>query len=147
MAFSHVKNETRADWTGTVTVGNSAGSSTTMAATDLIRPSDWNSAHKELYTLSGNTTLGSTASGTNVVYAASGILSIGGTSDSVVFSKKIGGISHYENAPWGEFSTTTGSVSDNGGNATYVACPFILSSPLTFDFLRIPRSFSTHSTC
>ena len=45
MTVSHVKSNTIADWSGTVTVGNSTGGSTTMAASDMVRPSDWNSSH------------------------------------------------------------------------------------------------------
>ncbi len=45
MTISHVKSNTIADWSGTITVGNSTGGTTTMAASDLVRPSDWNSAH------------------------------------------------------------------------------------------------------
>ena len=45
ITVSHVKSNTIADWSGTVTVGNSTGGSTTMAASDMVRPSDWNSSH------------------------------------------------------------------------------------------------------
>lgn len=67
MALSHVKNDTIGDFTGTVTVFNSQGSTTTVAASDLVRPSDWNSAHNFFQTISGNTLGSSTASGTNLV--------------------------------------------------------------------------------
>lgn len=66
-ALFHPKSNTVADWTGTVTVGNSTGGTQTIAATDLVRPSDWNSAHNVSYTLSGNTVGGSTGQGTNIV--------------------------------------------------------------------------------
>lgn len=67
MPISHVKSDTIGDMTGTVTVMNSVGSTATVAATDLIRPSDWNSAHNQYLTLSGNTAGQSTISGTNIV--------------------------------------------------------------------------------
>lgn len=67
MAISHVKSNTIANWTGTVTVGNSTGGTQTANATDLVRPADWNSVHNQFYTLTGNTNNASTASGTNVV--------------------------------------------------------------------------------
>lgn len=86
MAVSHVKSDTIADFTGTFTGFNSQGSTTTIAATDVVRPSDWNSAHNQFYTLSGNTTNASTASGTNVVFSAAGNLTIGGSTGSLVFS-------------------------------------------------------------
>lgn len=55
----HAKDLTIGDFTGTVTVFNSAGVTTTALATDLVRPVDWNSAHNvtlsvaasELFTL------------------------------------------------------------------------------------------------
>lgn len=86
MAISHVKSNAVGDFTGTVTVFNSAGATATVAATDLVRPSDWNSAHNFTYTLSGNTLNASTASGTNVVYAGSGGVSLGGSTGTIVFS-------------------------------------------------------------
>jgi hypothetical protein len=45
MPISHAKSDTLADWSGAVTVNNSLGIATTMAGSDLVRPSDWNSAH------------------------------------------------------------------------------------------------------
>lgn len=86
MAVSHVKSDTIADFTGTITGFNSQGSTTTIAATDLVRPADWNSAHNQFYTLTGNTTGNSTASGTNVLFAGSGGVSVGGSTGTVVFS-------------------------------------------------------------
>src|SRR5215475_14248811 len=86
MAVSHVKSNTVADWTGTVTVFNSQGSTTSVAATNIVRPSDWDSAHNQFYTLTGNTTLSSTASGTNVVYSGAGNVTLGGSSDTVIIS-------------------------------------------------------------
>jgi len=50
LTISHAKSDTIADFTGTVTVNNSSGGTTTAVATDLVRPSDWNSNHQ--YTIS-----------------------------------------------------------------------------------------------
>ena len=86
MAVSHVFNNAVADWTGTVTGFNSQGSTTTIAATAIVRPSDWNSAHNQFYTLTGNTTGNSTASGTNVIIAGSGGISVGGSTGTLVIS-------------------------------------------------------------
>ena len=86
MAVSHIKSDTIADFTGTITGFNSQGSTTTIAATDLVRPSDWNSAHNQFYTLTGNTTGNSTASGTNVIFAGSGGISLGGSTGTLVIS-------------------------------------------------------------
>ena len=46
VTISHAKNITLGDWSGTVTVGNSTGGTVTAAASDLARPSDWNSNHQ-----------------------------------------------------------------------------------------------------
>ena len=54
MALYHVYSQTVADGT----------------ATSVVRPSDWNSAHSQMVTLSGNTVGASTISGTNIVYQA-----------------------------------------------------------------------------
>lgn len=45
ITVTHAKSNTIADWSGTVTVGDSTGGTSTAAASDLVRPSDWNSAH------------------------------------------------------------------------------------------------------
>lgn len=86
MSVLHAKSATLADFTGTVTAFDSAGNAVSVAATDLIRNTDWNSGHNQLYTLSGNTFSNSTASGSNVVFSAAGGASIGGSSDSLIFS-------------------------------------------------------------
>ena len=86
MAISHIKILTQADMTGTVTVFNSAGSTATVAATDLNRPSDWNSVHNQYLTIAGNTAGQSTVSGTNIVWAGGNnmTLSANGSTVSVV---------------------------------------------------------------
>ena len=86
MAVSHVFSNAVADWTGTVTVFDSAGATGTVAATNLVRPTNWNSAHNQFYTLTGNTTGNSTASGTNVLFAGSGGISVGGSTGTIVIS-------------------------------------------------------------
>jgi hypothetical protein len=86
VAVSHIKSNSVADWTGTVTVGNSAGATQTIAATDMQRPSDWNSAHNQFYTLSGNTNNASTASGTNVVFQGVGAVTLAGSTGTIGIS-------------------------------------------------------------
>ena len=51
--ISHIKSNTIADWTGAVTVGNSTGGTGTVNASDLVRPSDWNSSHAASIQLTG----------------------------------------------------------------------------------------------
>lgn len=67
MSITHVKSDTIADFTGTVTVYDQLGSTQTVAATDLVRPSDWNSQHYINYALSGNTAGSSQVSGLDVI--------------------------------------------------------------------------------
>jgi hypothetical protein len=86
LAVSHIKSNSVADWTGTVTVGDSAGATKTVAATDLLRPGDWNSAHNQFYTLSGNTNNASTASGTNVVFQGVGAVTVAGSTGTIGIS-------------------------------------------------------------
>ena len=46
MPISHVKTlQATNDWSGVITVGNSTGGTTTSQASDLVRPTDWNSNH------------------------------------------------------------------------------------------------------
>lgn len=77
-AVTHIKSNTVADFTGVVTVLDNAGSTQTIAATDLVRPSDWNSAHAQIATLSGNTAGATTISGTNFVIQGGNGLSVSG---------------------------------------------------------------------
>jgi hypothetical protein len=76
MAVTHVKSNIVADFTGTVTVFDSLGSTQTVNATQLVRPSDWNSAHAQLMTLAGNTLGASTLSGTNIVFSGGANLTL-----------------------------------------------------------------------
>jgi hypothetical protein len=139
MALSHVKNDTIADKTGTVTVWDGGGT-TTIVATDLVRPSDWNSAHNQYYTLSGNTSLSSTASGSNVVLAASGAgITLIGSSDSIVISSP-GYISIFEWPPVCPITTQTMSLS------TSAVAPFQLPEPISASFMRFPVSFTGTSS-
>lgn len=89
MAVSHVKSNPVANMTGTVTVFNSAGVTTTAAATDLVRPLDWNSAHNQFMTIGGNTVGASTLSGTNIVFEGAGAVTLSGNADTLVFSAPV----------------------------------------------------------
>lgn len=98
MSIVHAKSVTVADFTGTVTAFNSQGSTTTIAASDLARPSDWNSGHNQFYTLSGNTTNASTASGTNVVLQGGAGIVLGGSTGTIdIGLKPVSGWNPYPN--------------------------------------------------
>lgn len=139
MAVSHAKSQTGADFTGTVTVHNSQGSTATIAATDLIRPSDWNSGHNQLYTLSGNTTGNSTASGTNVIFEGHGPVVLGGTSNSLQFNLRSWDRTLFY--PWVHANEVTFSA---GHNSVYVV-PFRLDYDMSANCIKIP-GFCTNSS-
>jgi hypothetical protein len=86
MAVSHVKSNPVANMTGTVTVFNSAGITTTANATDLVRPTDWNSAHNQFMTIGGNTAGVSTLSGTNIEFHGGNNVTLSGDGQTIVFS-------------------------------------------------------------
>jgi hypothetical protein len=54
MTISHAKSVTVPDWSGVVTVANSTGGTTTNQASNLARPSDWNSAHQNTLSLAAS---------------------------------------------------------------------------------------------
>jgi hypothetical protein len=74
-AVVHAKSDTINDATGTVTFWDGATTASEIA-TNLVRPSDWNSGHNQLVTITGNTLGSSTMSGTNIVYGASNGISL-----------------------------------------------------------------------
>lgn len=54
LTVTHAKSNTIADFTGTVTVHNSSGGTQTIAASNLVLPSDWNSAHATSLAVAAN---------------------------------------------------------------------------------------------
>jgi hypothetical protein len=143
--LSHVKSNVVADMTGTVTVFNSAGSTTTVAATDVVRPSDWNSAHQQYLTISGNTAGTSAATATNVVF--------GGTNGiTVSLSTAAGGATVYfdghqnrimgEVQPWQAFAHSMATNSALGQNSLYFA-PFDLADDVYASRLNVFLSVLT----
>lgn len=54
VTVTHAKSNSIGDFTGTVTVYNSSGGSQSQLATNLVRPSDWNSAHQVTLNLTGS---------------------------------------------------------------------------------------------
>lgn len=147
MSVIHVKSNTIGDFTGTVTVLNSQGSTQTAAATDLVRPGDWNSAHNFFQTISGNTGGdASTASGTNLV--------IGGTNGaSVALSTAAGAATLWVDAggaPARNYFNPQDAyvqVAGQQGNATMHMQPAYIPA-VTFDRVAIPLvvTNSTNST-
>lgn len=149
-ALSHVKSDTIGDFTGTVTVFNSQGSTATVAATDLVRPSDWNSAHNFFQTASGNTAGdASTASGTNLVLGATGHVTL-------AMSTAAGAATLWVSAPpqntatfWWPFNEGV-NVQGQQGNATWNICPIptpptAVDGVVSIDRVCFPIIFSNSS--
>src|SRR5262245_7116460 len=135
MAVSHVLSNTVGDWTGTVTVLNSQASTTTIAATNLVRPVDWNSAHNQFYTLSGNTSNASTASGTNVVLQGLGAVTLVGSTGTIGISGPGITVSRYD--PFDEAVKNTGQA----GQASLQMHPVQLPS-VQYDRLGLRQVFT-----
>ena len=91
MQITHVKSNIVPDFTGTVTVYDNSGSTQTVAATNLVRPSDWNSAHALAITLTGNTAGESTVSGTNIIWQGGPNITLSGSAGTVLISGGAGG--------------------------------------------------------
>lgn len=137
-AISHQKSLTMADFTGTVTVFNSQASTVTIAATDLVRPSDFNSVHNFFITISGNTAGSSTASGTNLVLAGGSFITLsmntaaGAATISVSALPDAGYMSRYTDFGFDGNTTTIGTVT----KALFRA--FALLEPVSFTRVDIP---------
>ena len=112
MPITHHFSNAVADATGTVTFWNGA-TTDSAAATNLVRPSDWNSGHDIRYNLSGNTTNASSASGTDVIFSAGPGIVMGGSTGTLVVQGKH--VSDYEPTPMGNNS----SFSSFGQNTLY----------------------------
>src|SRR5882672_1506310 len=83
----HVFSNTVANATGTITIWNVSGIQQTMAATNVVRPQDWNSTHNMSVTLTGNTARGNTSvvGGTNIIFSASnGVMFSGDSAGSSI---------------------------------------------------------------
>lgn len=104
---AHPKVLTIADFTGTVTVGNSSGGTASMLATDLARPSDWNSAHNISFTLS--------ASDVGSFFAAGAGLGVSTNTAGVTFSDSAH--QFFEPFPF---------INSNSGTVTYAADAWVL---------------------
>lgn len=147
MAIQHIKSNTIADMTGTVTVYNSAGVTATVAATNLIRPADWNSAHKINYVLGGNTAGSSNVSGNEVeIHGGNNITLSADTANSrLIISAAAGGggvtVNNAELFPLGANS----AFITLGQNTIYFQ-RFVAQSNVVFSNMEIRVSGSTVSS-
>ena len=138
MPIQHVKTNGFADQTGTITVWN-GGTTSSLAATDAVRPSDWNSNHALAFTVAGNTTGGSTVSGTDIVFGASGGVKVSAGAGSIIFS--VDPLSSF--VPYFPASTSSQTAGAMGtSTASALVFPVIMGSPVVFDCLRVLQSCS-----
>lgn len=148
MALSHVKSNTIGDFTGTVTVFNSAGATATANATDLVRPGDWNSAHNFFQTIVGNTDGQSSASGTNLVFGGTdGVtlsLSTGAGVATLWIDAEKPARSLYPYPPASTVSQTNGAIGVS--TASIWAFPYVVQEPAQFNCLRMHWSASLATT-
>jgi hypothetical protein len=114
MQIGHAKSITIADVTGTMT-GWLGGTTASVAASAAQLPSDWNSRHNLHFTLGGNTTVGSTFTGTNLPFVATGDLKIGISASSLYIS---GGTTQGDYRPFDLGNNT--SFSSLGQNSIYL---------------------------
>ena len=143
MAVSHVLVSPIADATGTVTIWDGA-TTASAAATNLVRPGDWNSAHNQLMTITGNTLGSSTVSGTNIVYGATNGLQISASTAVGLATLWFGPAMH---SSWGNgpmVASTVQTITNSGSVST--ALGLNVPYPVSAAFLRIPVLMTTGST-
>lgn len=144
-ALSHVKSDTIGDFTGTITGFNSQGSTTTIAATNLVRPSDWNSAHNFFQTISGNTSGTSTASGTNLVIGGTNGISVSHSTAAGAATLWIGA-SDTPQSFFRAFPDDGSTAAAQMGNGTVYVYPMIREAAFTATRADILASVSLSSS-
>lgn len=134
MAVSHVYSNTNADATGTLTIWNGTTTST-VAATNLVRPSDWNSAHNQYMTITGNTAGQSTFSGTNVVLGATNGITLSGVNATRI---DVAGVPPGTATFWWPYNEGV-NVAGQQGNATWQFSPLPTPTPAALGELQVDR--------
>jgi hypothetical protein len=144
-AVQHAKSDTIADATGTVTFWDGA-TTASAAATNLVRPSDWNSFHNQLLTISGTTLGSSTMSGTNIVFGATGpgmTLSASTAAGAATLWFKHG---DYISAWGGDklVASQTQGITNSGSVST--AFNVYFREEVSLAFVRVPALMTTNSS-
>ena len=141
MTILHNFSNTTPDFTGTITGFNSQGSTVTLAASNLVRPSDWNSAHNIVMTLTGNTSNESTVSGSNIVLRGGDNVTLIG-SGSVI---EIVGPSEITRQGYDPFGYGAESVAGQQGAGTLYIAPMTNTPNFQFDRVIMPIQLSNAS--
>lgn len=148
MSVAHAKSLTIADFTGTVTAFNSQGSTTTVAASDLGLPSDWNSAHNLVFPLAGNTSNSSAVAGTNIAFAGGNNITLAG-STSANGSATIsihGPAGLAANSDWCNVPFVQGTQTIHPTQSTFYVFPIEIPAPVVLDRMRFLSSMQVAST-
>lgn len=133
LTVNHAKNVTVADFTGTVTVFNSAGATTTALATDLARPSDWNSAH--------NITFTPAASEIQGLFAATSGISKTTDANGITFGQPA--IGFFEPFPLPNTNSTIGTVL----SGLWHVDPLVLPAPISNGLFHYPVVCGASTAC
>jgi hypothetical protein len=145
-AVSHNKTLTMADFTGTVTVFNSQASTTTIAATDIWRPSNVNSAHDQYITISGNTSgLANAGPVSNIILAGGSNITLSMTKGANVASISIvaSGVIMSRYTDFG----VPGAISSSGVTAVSASLRVIgIDQPITFTNIAVPMLWTLSTT-
>lgn len=147
-AVSHDKSLTAGDWTGTVTVWQSNANTVTIAASDIVKPSNWNSAHDIYVSLSGNTANLSNAGGgtlTNVILAGGNNVTLSMATAAGVATVSLNArgdvLSRYTD--WG----VPGAISSSGVTAVSASMRVLcVDQPLSFTNVAVPMLWTFSST-
>lgn len=142
-ALFHVKSNTVGDFTGTITGFNSTGGTQTLAATNLVRPSDWNSGHQMSGTISGNTSGQSTFSGvTNVVYQGGNNVTLALSTAASLATMHVIAAGPVTIQKWEPTPPTGTSLSSYGQNTLYIM-PVRPGNPVSFSGINMVMSMSS----
>ena len=141
MTIIHAFSNTTPDFTGTITGFNSQGSTVTLAASNLVRPSDWNSAHNMLWTLSGNTSGQSTASGSNIILQGGSNITLQGNGSVI----EIIGAGEITRQGYDPFGYGAESVAGQQGAGTLFIAPMTNTPNFQFDRVIMPIQLSNAS--
>ena len=144
MPVTHVKSNTIADAAGTVTFWDGATTQSAVA-TNLVRPSDWNSAHNLQYNISGNTSGTSSMSGSDIVFGATNGITLSASTAVGAATMWIVGPPYHSS--WGNgplVASTVQTITNSGSVST--ALGLKIPYPVSAAFLRIPVLMTTGST-
>jgi hypothetical protein len=143
--LKHSKSLTMGDAAGTITYWNGATTSS-VAATNVMRPVDWNSAHVFTQSISGdagNTFGTSTFSGTNLVYGFSGHLYGSASTEPNAATLWLGESDPGAYTAWTyQNRQLAASVQMTAGQNSLWLVPFRVAAPISGSSLLMMQSFT-----